>query len=196
MSSPNATSSAISIGWPSPASSNSSSRSASSYSSTSSTGSTWSSFSFASCASNLSCAYPSWPTRDTLSSSFGVPNNNNNVPSSYINDFDLFPEDLEEGEEPILDEAPALPRAVHAMPLLPIFASQRSRNKKRRCSRKPLIKVPGAMTPIAESPVATDWATRSFRVIISHLHHTMSQYKRWLWHEIFFWLVSQLINSK
>jgi hypothetical protein len=156
MSSPNATSSAISIGWPSPTSSNSSSRSASSYSSTSSTGSTWSAFSFASCAPNLTCAYPSWPTRSSLSSSFNTSHNNNGVPSSYISDFDLFPEDLEDGEEPILEEAPALPRVAQAMPLLPLFASQRPRNKKRSCSKRQLVKLPGAMTPIAESPIASE----------------------------------------
>jgi len=82
--------------------------------------------------------------------------NHYDVPNSYISDFDLFPEDLEDGNAiPVLDEAPAPPRDVPAMPLLPLFASERPRNKKRRSSRK-TSELPKAMTPIAESPLVSD----------------------------------------
>jgi len=81
--------------------------------------------------------------------------NHYDVPNSYISDFDLFPEDLEdENAIPILEEAPAPPRDV-AMPLLPLFATERPRNKKRRSSRKQ-TKLPKAMTPIAESPLTPE----------------------------------------
>jgi hypothetical protein len=162
MASPNTSSSPISIGWPG-ASPSSSTRSGS-FSSTSSSGSTWDAFSSVSTNNSSCCAFPSWPSRSSLSpklsahrvSSTSYNNNQYDVPNSYISDFDLFPEDLEdENLMPILEEAPAPPRDVPAMPLMPLFASERPRNKKRRSSRKQ-SKLPKTMTPIAESPLAPE----------------------------------------
>jgi hypothetical protein len=160
MASPNALSSPISIGW----SSNSSPGSrSSSFSSTSSASSTWDAFSFVSTSNtgSLACAFPSWPSRSTLSPTFSAQrdvsygSNNFDVPNAYISDFDLFPEDLEDDSTvPVLEEAPAPPREAPAMPLLPLFAPERPR-KKRSSSRKQ-SKLSKAMTPIAESPLAPE----------------------------------------
>jgi hypothetical protein len=99
------------------------------------------------------CSFPSWPSGDSLTTIA-----RNNVPSSYISDEDLFPEDLDEfGEVPILLEPPAPPKeiAAVAMPLLPLYASEKPKNKRRRSSRKqPSAAKP--MTPIAESPKAPE----------------------------------------
>jgi hypothetical protein len=79
------------------------------------------------------------------------------VPSSYISDFDLYPEDLDQDEVPYLEEAPAPPREYVpiAAPLAPLYASERPKNKRRRSSKK-VIKFAKPMTPIAESPVAVE----------------------------------------
>lgn len=158
MASPNASSSPISIGW-SDTSSSGSRRS--SISSNCSTSTTWDAFSFVSGSSNnnVTCAFPSWPSRSTLSPTFSAQrdlsynNNHFDIPNAYISDFDLFPDDLEDDSTvPVLEEAPAPPRAAVAMPLLPLFATERPR-KKRSSSRKQ-SKLQKAMTPIAESPLA------------------------------------------
>jgi hypothetical protein len=87
-------------------------------------------------------------------------NSYNNIPSAFISDFDLFPEDLEEDELPYLEEAPAPPREYSfpiAMPLLPVYASERpyGENKKRRRSSKNKTRQMGKpMSPIAEMPNA------------------------------------------
>jgi hypothetical protein len=155
MASPSASSSPISIGW----SSGSPSSRSSSFSSTCSSSSTWDAYSFVSTSntSSLTCAFPSWPSRSSLSPTFSPQNtayaNNSDVPSAYISDFDLFPEDLEDDSVvPVLEEPPAPPRAAPAMPLLPLFAAERPKSKKRRSSRKS-TKLPIAMTPILESPL-------------------------------------------
>jgi len=131
-----ASSSPVSIGWPSP------------------TGSMVASSrqEFTSSRS-LNCAYPSWPTGDSLSS-FG-----STAPSSFISDEDLFLDD----EQYYLYEAPAPPRPAPlpvAMPLLPLYASEKPKKKqhyaqpdqqRRRNSRKQ--RHPSKpMTPISESP--------------------------------------------
>jgi len=83
--------------------------------------------------------------------------NNFDVPNAYISDFDLFPEDLEdENAVPCLEEAPAPPRQVQAMPLLPLFAPERPRNNKKRRSSRKQPKLPKMMTPIVESPLAPE----------------------------------------
>jgi hypothetical protein len=90
------------------------------------------------------------------------PNNSyNNIPSAYISDFDLFEEELDEDcEVPYLDEAPAPPREYKfpiAMPLLPVYASQRpycDNKKKRRSSKNKSRPMGKPMSPIAEIPNA------------------------------------------
>jgi len=88
-------------------------------------------------------------------------NGYNNVPSAYISDFDLFPEDLEDDcEVPYLDEAPAPPREYTmpvAMPLLPVYASTRPYDdgkKRRRSSKNKPRQMGKPMSPIAEMPTA------------------------------------------
>ena len=126
-----ASSSPISIGWPSPTGSLSGS-SRQEYTS----------------SHNLNCAYPSWPTGHSLCS-FG-----SSAPNSYISDEDLF---LDDGSNaPFLYEAPAPPRPAPlpvAMPLLPLYASEKPKKRpRRRSSRKQHPAKP--MTPISESPEA------------------------------------------
>jgi hypothetical protein len=163
MSSPNASTLPISIGFPGVSPSSRSS----SLSSTSSSDSTWDAYSFTSTsnANSLVCAFPSWPSRRCLSPTLIAQRDTMSynksyssqldVPNSYISDFDLFPEDLEdESEVPRLEEAPAPPRPAPSFPLAPLFASERPRNKKRRSSRKQ-TRPAQAMTPIAESPLAS-----------------------------------------
>jgi hypothetical protein len=161
MSSPNASSSPISIGFPgvSPPSRSSS------ISSTGSSSSEWDAYSFTSTsnANSLVCAFPSWPSRSSLSPTLSAQRDTTSygksyasqfdVPNSYISDFDLYPEDLEdENEVPRLEEAPAPPRPAAALPLAPLFATERPRNKKRRSSKKQ-ARPPQVMTPISESPL-------------------------------------------
>jgi hypothetical protein len=141
-----ASSSPISIGWPS-------SSSSSSLASTSSSRSSWpQENSTSSLSNNLICAYPSWPSRSSLCSSYS---SQNSAPTSYLSDFELFPEDLEdETAVPHLDEAPAPPRAVPmssaVLPLLPLYAAP-EKKRRRRSSRK--LRPAKPMTPIAESPI-------------------------------------------
>lgn len=122
-----ASSSPISIGWPSP------------------TGS----FSGASrqeftSSRSLNCAYPSWPSGDSLCS-FG-----STAPSSFISDEDLFLDN-----EQYLDEAPAPPRPAPlavAMPLLPLYASEKPKKTQWRRSSRKQQHPSKPMTPISESP--------------------------------------------
>jgi len=108
-------------------------------------------------ASSLSqgstCAYPSWPTGNSLSAF------ERNTPNSFISDEDLFPDDILDGEcgltsAPFLQEAPAPPRQLplaQAFPLLPpLYASEKPK-KRRRSSRKER-RPSKPMSPIVESP--------------------------------------------
>ncbi|KAF2667928.1 hypothetical protein BT63DRAFT_305255 [Microthyrium microscopicum] len=157
-------SSPICVGWPSTSPPSSNNSAASSVSSTYSTNSTtWTSSS--SYKTSMSCAFPSWPSRNSLSpplkasDSAASYSSNNNAPSSYISDFDLFPEDLaDECDVPFLDEAPAPPRDYilppAAVPLMPLFAPAKPTFKKRRRSSKKSRPMGKPMTPISECPIA------------------------------------------
>jgi hypothetical protein len=76
------------------------------------------------------------------------------VPSSFISDWDLFPEDLlDESDVPLLDEAPPPPRVpTMPLPLLPLYAPVRPKTR-RRSSRRSSKQV-AALAPIAELPAA------------------------------------------
>jgi hypothetical protein len=100
------------------------------------------------------CAYPSWPTGNSLQY--------RSCPSSFISDADLFGEDCDDDfTAPLLQEAPAPPRVppmAQAFPILPPLYVQekpkkqerrRSSGRKQRRSSKP-------MTPIAESVEAAE----------------------------------------
>lgn len=81
------------------------------------------------------------------------------LPSSYISDADLIPEELDDDlMGPYLKEAPAPPRDYampQVQPLLPLYASEKPQ-KKRRSSSKKQRRVSKPMTPIAESPRAPE----------------------------------------
>ncbi|QDS74322.1 hypothetical protein FKW77_004180 [Venturia effusa] len=128
-----ASSSPISIGWPSPSGSESSSpRSIP-----------------AASKSNMACAYPSWPTGPALSPY------TTGAPSAFISDEDLFLDELLDGEAPFLREAPAPPRDIPlpAMPLQPLFAQPKPKKEsRRRSSAKKVRRTSKPMSPIAESP--------------------------------------------
>jgi len=130
-----ASSSPISIGWPSPSGSESSSpRSIP-----------------ATSKSNMACAFPSWPTGPALSQY------TTGAPSAFISDVDLFLDDLLDGEAPFLHEAPAPPRDIPlpavAMPLQPLFAQPKPKKEsRRRSSGKKIRRTSKPMSPIAESP--------------------------------------------
>jgi len=133
-----ATSSPISIGWPSPSTplDSYSGRSASSSSSSS--------------TSAMTCAFPSWPTGPSLG------HFHTSAPSAFISDEDLFPEELLDGMTyvPLFSEAPAPPRQVPfpaAMPLQPLYAHEKPKKQRRRSSNKKR-RPSKPMTPIAESP--------------------------------------------
>jgi len=94
------------------------------------------------------CAYPSWPTGNSLNAF------ERNTPSSFISDEDLFLDDFD-GDDPFLHEAPAPPRQLplaQAFPLLPpLYASEKPKKQRRRSSRKQR-RPSKPMTPIVESP--------------------------------------------
>lgn len=99
------------------------------------------------------CAYPSWPTGNSLcSGSFRT-----SAPSAFISDEDLFPEDLLDGDAVFLSEAPAPPRderfvQAFPAPLLPLYAPEKPK-KRRRSTRSSKPRRPSKpMTPIIESP--------------------------------------------
>jgi hypothetical protein len=132
-----ASSSPISVGWPS-----ASSRSSSS---------SYSGRSISSSSKSMTCAFPSWPTGPSLSG-FQSPFHSS-APSAFISDLDLFPEDLLEGATPYLQEAPAPPREhviPTAMPLQPLFAIEKPKKQRRRSSGKKRSSSK-PMTPIVES---------------------------------------------
>ena len=98
------------------------------------------------------CAYPSWPTGNSLEY--------RSTPSSYVSDADLFGEDFDdEFSSPYLQEAPAPPRQppmAQAFPILPpLYATEKPKKQQRRRSsgRKPR-RSSKPMTPISESPEA------------------------------------------
>lgn len=101
-----------------------------------------------------SCAYPSWPTGDSLQCAFGGYSN----PSSYISDADLFGgDDFEDAayQVPYLNQAPSPPRQ-YAMPpaqvaLAPLYAQAKAEKKKSKLARKSSNRTK-PMTPIIESP--------------------------------------------
>ncbi|OCK78906.1 hypothetical protein K432DRAFT_81276 [Lepidopterella palustris CBS 459.81] len=102
------------------------------------------------------CAYPSWPTGNSLAF-------RTSAPSSFISDLDLFPEDLDEesgfGYAPLLHEAPAPPRQpplAQAFPLLPLYASEKPKKQRRRSSGRKQRRPSKPMTPISESPEAPE----------------------------------------
>jgi hypothetical protein len=127
-------------------------------SSISSTWSTSSGSAASSTQSSLSCAFPSWPLRQSLSPPLMAQkccdNTNWDVPTSYITDEDLYPEDLDGEDVPYFEEAPAPPRdpVLEVAPLPPLYASARPKKQQRRRSSKKGIKFARPMTPIAESP--------------------------------------------
>lgn len=131
-----ASSSPISIGWPSA-------------SSTSSSYSSHSAYATSSRSQSMTCAYPSWTNFQGSS-----------TPSSFISDEDLFPEELLDGASPILLEAPAPPRDIPflsamPMPLAPLYASEKKKSKRRTSKTK---KRPSSnkLTPISESPEVSE----------------------------------------
>jgi len=131
-----ASSSPISIGWPSQSST--------------SLASSYSRREISSSSKSMTCAFPSWPTGPSLSPF------HTSAPSSFISDADLFPDDLLDGEAdvPLLEEAPAPPREIPlpvAMPLLPLYAPEKPKKQRRRSSNKKR-RSSKPMTPIAESP--------------------------------------------
>jgi len=130
-----ASSSPISIGWPSASSTSSSFYTGRSISSSS---------------KSMTCAFPSWPTGPSLSPF------HTSAPTAFISDADLFFDDLLDGETnvPLLHEAPPPPRDVPlpaaAMPLQPLFAPEKAKKPRRRSSGKKR-RSSKPMTPIAES---------------------------------------------
>jgi hypothetical protein len=102
------------------------------------------------------CAYPSWPSGNSLSAF------RTSAPSAFISDLDLFPDDIldESGfnAAPLLHEAPAPPRQAplaQAFPLLPLYASEKPK-KRRRSSGRKQRRPSKPMTPISESPEAPE----------------------------------------
>jgi hypothetical protein len=130
-----ATSSPISIGWPSP------STPLDSYSGRSASSST----------SAMTCAFPSWPTGPSLG------HFHTSAPSAFISDADLFPDELLDGmtDVPLFSEAPAPPRQIPfptAVPLLPLYAQEKPKKQQRRRSSNKKRRPSKPMTPIVESP--------------------------------------------
>ncbi|KAF2018935.1 hypothetical protein BU24DRAFT_108733 [Aaosphaeria arxii CBS 175.79] len=114
--------------------------------------STDSSSSFSSSPSRSStCAFPSWPTGNSLGF--------RSTPSSFISDADLFGDFDDEDCTPFLESAPAPPRQppmAQAFPLLPpIYATekkqQQQKQQRRRSSGRKTRRSSKPMTPIAES---------------------------------------------
>lgn len=103
------------------------------------------------------CAYPSWPSGNSLSAF------RTSAPSAFISDLDLFPDDILDDESgfnaaPLLHEAPAPPRQAplaQAFPLLPLYASEKPK-KRRRSSGRKQRRPSKPMTPISESPEAPE----------------------------------------
>jgi len=103
------------------------------------------------------CAYPSWPTGKSLNAF------HTSAPSAFISDLDLFGDDLDEesglSTPPLLHEAPAPPRQLplgQAFPLLPLYASEKPKAKRRRSSGRKQRRPSKPMTPISESPEALE----------------------------------------
>jgi hypothetical protein len=104
------------------------------------------------------CAYPSWPTGKSLNAF------HTSAPSAFISDADLFfGDDLDDASgvmtPPLLEEAPAPPRQLplgQAFPLLPLYASEKPKSKRRRSSGRKQRRPSKPMTPISESPEAPE----------------------------------------
>ncbi|KAF2093115.1 hypothetical protein NA57DRAFT_81794 [Rhizodiscina lignyota] len=121
------------------------------------------------------CAYPSWPTAESLRpfGSFAT------IPSSFISDAELFGDDEfgydgEEVHAPYLEQPPPPPRQYAmptqmAMPLLPIFAAPVKTEKKRRKSSRKQSNRAKPMTPISESPETPEFTNDTQRY---HTHDT------------------------
>ncbi|KAF2813340.1 uncharacterized protein BDZ99DRAFT_474016 [Mytilinidion resinicola] len=99
------------------------------------------------------CAYPSWPTGKSLNAF------HTSAPSAFISDSDLFGDDVDDESglitPPLLHEAPAPPRQLplgQAFPLLPLYASEKPKSKRRRSSGRKQRRPSKPMTPISESP--------------------------------------------
>ncbi|ORY15568.1 hypothetical protein BCR34DRAFT_170397 [Clohesyomyces aquaticus] len=99
------------------------------------------------------CAYPSWPTGNSLEY--------RSTPSSFISDADLFGDDFDdEFASPFLEEAPAPPRQppmAQAFPVLPpLYAPEKPKKERRRSSGRKTRRPSKPMTPISESPEAVE----------------------------------------
>ncbi|KAF2088881.1 hypothetical protein K490DRAFT_64092 [Saccharata proteae CBS 121410] len=100
-----------------------------------------------------SCAYPSWPSGNSLG-----PYERTSA-SSYISDADLFPDELLDCA-PLLERAPAPPREIlmpapAPQPLAPLYASSKPRKMRRSSSNKKSRPVK-PMSLISESPKAPE----------------------------------------
>ncbi|KAF2463321.1 uncharacterized protein BDR25DRAFT_113849 [Lindgomyces ingoldianus] len=99
------------------------------------------------------CAYPSWPTGNSLEY--------RSTPSSFISDEDLFGDNFDdEYSSPFLQEAPAPPRQppmAQAFPILPpLYAPEKPKKQRRRSSGRKQRRPSKPMTPISESPEAVE----------------------------------------
>lgn len=131
-----ATSSPISIGWPSPSSPLDYSSRRESIS-----------------ANGMTCAFPSWPKGPSLG--FNTPFRTS-APSAFISDADLFGDEFLDGATPLLQEAPAPPRDIPfpaaAVPLAPLYAHEKPKKTQRRRSSNKKRRPSKPMSPIAEGP--------------------------------------------
>lgn len=105
--------------------------------------------------STATCAYPSWPTGNSLGYKQNSPS------SSYISDADLFGDDCDdEFNAPLLQEAPAPPRVppmAQAFPILPpLYVKEKPKQQRRRSSGRKPRRTSKPMSPIAESVEAAE----------------------------------------